>query len=76
MTDTESQRAAIKRALNDGKKLTHLGALRLFGCARLAARIHELRKEGMDIKKEMVDLGGNRFAEYSLSFRHDFAEKS
>jgi len=67
MDNTASQRAAIKRALKAGEKLTHLDALRKFGCARLAARIHELRKEGMDIAKEMVEVGDSRFAEYRLA---------
>ena len=65
--NTGTQRAEIRKALEAGDVLTHLDALYLFGCARLAARIHELRKDGMPIEKEMVERAGNRFAEYRMA---------
>ena len=40
----------IRAWLESGKKLTSLEALEMFGCMRLASRIHDLRKQGMDIK--------------------------
>ena len=39
------QKAAILRWLQDGGTLTHLEAERMFGCARLAARVGEIRAE-------------------------------
>lgn len=56
-----------------GARLTALDALRLFGCARTAARIEELRKAGMDIKTNMIPVIGQRgtarVAEYTLAQR-------
>lgn len=48
----ESQTVAIARYLEEGGRLTPLLALDLFGCFRLAARIGELRKAGMDIRRD------------------------
>jgi hypothetical protein len=42
-------------------------ALESFGCFRLAARIHELRRDGWQIEERTVETrGGKRVAEYSL----------
>ena len=40
----------IKSAFRNGEKMTHLDALRNFGTNRLAAYVHTLRKEGMNIE--------------------------
>ena len=50
MTIKKTQREAIREYLEDGKTLTPLEALSLFGCFRLATRIFELKKQGLDIK--------------------------
>ena len=42
--------------------ITQLDALREFGCMRLASRISDLRREGMNIKSEMVR-AKNRYGE-------------
>lgn len=48
-----------------GEAITHLDAQRLFGCARLAARVRELRKEEWDIQSRSIEMrGGKRVAEY------------
>ncbi len=48
-------------------RLTALDALESFGCFRLAARIHELRRDGWQIEERTVETrGGKRVAEYSL----------
>jgi hypothetical protein len=53
-----------------GARLTSLDALKMFGCLRAAARVEELRRQGMDIKTHMVPvIGGARVAEYSLAKR-------
>lgn len=60
-----SQNESICRYLARGKSLTPLSALRLFGCLRLGARIHELQKRGFRIKAEMIRVtGGKRVAQY------------
>ena len=62
-----SQCAQIKDWLESGNKLTSLEALSLFGCMRLASRIHDLRERGMDIKMEhIITATGKRVAQYSL----------
>ena len=64
----ESQNKRIKKFLEEGRYITQMYALREFGCFRLASRIHDLRNDyGMDIKSEMVELNGKRFAMYSLN---------
>lgn len=61
-----SQNEAIKAALLSGRSLTHLDALREFGCARLAARILDLRRKGMEIECSYVTTNGKWFASYRL----------
>ena len=64
---SESQMKQIKAFLLGGGKLTFLSALQMFNCARLQARIFDLRSEGMDIVTETIVLpNGKRVAEYSL----------
>lgn len=66
MAQTQNQR--IKEYLENGHKLTPLEALNLFGCFRLASRISDLKKQGMNIKTEMVTDAntGKQYASYSL----------
>jgi len=61
----KSQKENIRVALENGHRITPLDALQWFGCARLAARIQELRREGMDIVTEMKAEGKKSFACYS-----------
>lgn len=49
-----------------GKTITPLEALRDYGCARLAARIRELRAAGWDIATEYETNNGKRYARYRL----------
>jgi hypothetical protein len=45
-----------------------LDALELFGCFRLAARIHELRQDNWQISERTVETAsGKRIAEYSIT---------
>ncbi len=57
----------VLQHLETGGTLTHLDALRLYGCARLAARIDDLKKQGHIIISEDVLEGGKTFARYHLS---------
>jgi hypothetical protein len=62
-----TQAKRILRFLQEGHRLTPLDALELFGCFRLAARVHELRREGWAIVERTVETAsGKRIAEYSL----------
>lgn len=64
----ESQNKRIKKFLEEGGYITQMYAMREFGCFRLASRIFDLRNDyGMDIKSEMVESNGKRFAMYCLN---------
>lgn len=65
--NTTSQCAKIRHWLQQGKKLTSLEALELFGCMRLASRICDLRKAGLDIHTEkVITHSGKIVTQYSL----------
>lgn len=69
---SNSQRAEIRRYLEDGNSLTALQALNHFGCARLASRIDELRQAGMNIETHWLQVQNRqgkrvRVAEYRLA---------
>ena len=62
-----SQNKQIADYLNKGKKLTPIDALNKFGCFRLAARIADLRNEGMNIVTNTIKLENKKqIAQYSL----------
>ena len=63
-----TQNEKIKKYLDAGNTLTPLEALNLFGCFRLATRIFELKKQGLNIDSEMVEDAstGKRYAKYRL----------
>ena len=68
----ESQNKQIKAWLESGKSITPLDALNLFGSFRLGARIFDLKNDyGMNIKTEMIEVNGKRFARYSLEKEED-----
>lgn len=65
---SDSQNAKILNWLENGNKITSLEALQLFGCFRLASRVHDLRERGHNIMKEMIiQPNGKRVAQYSLN---------
>lgn len=73
MSQKKTHNEKIKGYLLKGNTLTSLQALKLFGCARLAARIYDLRNEIEDKKEpyllhsEMIKLSnGKRVAQYSI----------
>jgi len=63
-----AQHKKIRKHLESGKTITDLQALKLFQCRRLAARIYDLRKKGLNIQKVMVKPRGvdNPVARYYL----------
>ena len=67
---TESQNKRILEHLSLGRTITSLEALSLFGCFRLAARISDLKYQGLNVKTEMIQVGNNKkkVARYSLKF--------
>jgi len=65
--NAHSQSRAILSALQAGDTLTRLEAERRFGCARLAARIADLRAMGHDVKTAWEKSNGKRYARYYLN---------
>lgn len=62
-----SQRKRILAHLNKGKHLTQLDALYRFGCMRLAARVCELRDQGVKIQMQMIKTPTSKFvADYYI----------
>lgn len=62
-----TQKRAIRAHLLKGKHITQLDALRLYGALRLSAIIFDLRKEGMDIVTEKIQVSPRkRCASYYL----------
>ena len=67
----QSQRERILAHLKEGLPITAHRALYGYGCARLAARVHDLRQLGWQIEKRMVEVPTRdgrraRVAEYFL----------
>lgn len=63
----ESQCKMIANHLALGNALTQMEALDRFRCFRLASRIHDLRKRGLDIERTMIIApSGKRVAQYRL----------
>jgi hypothetical protein len=68
--DTISQNKKIKDHLMKGGKLTPLDALYQFHCWSLSSRISDLKKEGLKIKTDMIEITSDgkkkRVARYSI----------
>jgi hypothetical protein len=61
-----NQKEAILNYLIYGGTITQLGALNLFGCFRLGARIYELKIEGWSIKSRIIKCDKKHYAEYYI----------
>lgn len=61
-----TQEAVILFNLQCGRTITPMDALKEFGCFRLGARIHQLKKAGHHIETLSVQQNGKRFAGYRL----------
>jgi len=67
-TPNKNQKIKILRYLAKGCALTATEALPAWGCARLAARIYDLKKDGHDIKSEFVTApSGKKVKSYWLA---------
>lgn len=62
-----SQSLQIMKYLATGKPLTAIQALNKFGCFRLAARVHEMRSEGLAITEKTINKNGKRFSQYQIA---------
>lgn len=63
---TQSQCEKILIHLQAGKSINPIQALNLYGCFRLGARIHDLKKDGNFIDTKMIYKNGSKYAEYSM----------
>lgn len=64
---TETQTAQILAHLKTGRSITPIDALNRYGCFRLGARIYDLKQDGHNIYREMVETdSGKRVASYTL----------
>lgn len=72
----KTQCQMIREHLEAGHRLSPIEALNKFGCFRLASRINELRKQGLDIRTDIVEgaENGKRWAEYWLHRDSSFLE--
>ena len=61
-----SQEQAILQHLQRAP-ITPIEALNKYGCFRLGARIYDLKAAGHQIKSELVERDGKKFARYSLA---------
>jgi hypothetical protein len=68
---TESQNKRIRKYLESGKSLTPLDALYQFGCWSLSSRISDLRKQGLNIKSDLIEITSEgktkRVSRYSIA---------
>ena len=62
-----SQCNMIADYLQKGYSITSLEALKMFGCMRLASRVHDLKERGLNISKKIITLPNKkRVCEYFL----------
>ena len=59
-----SQNMRILAYLKQGRSLTPLLALKLFGSLRLAARAWDLRQQGYKVQQRLIQLNGKRVSVY------------
>jgi hypothetical protein len=68
MTARVTQKQKILKHLMSKKSLSPLKAIGLFGCYRLASRIHELKKDGYPIDTILKDDGqGRTYGSYEIN---------
>ena len=66
-----TQNEMILEHLKQGKKITPLEALNLFGCFRLGARIFEIKEMGYNIKSELTTNNGKTYSAYWIESVYD-----
>lgn len=66
-----SQERKIMGHMFRGNRITPLDALNLYGCERLAARVADIKKRGIDVKSEYVTLpNGKRVKSYWIEDKY------
>ena len=60
-----TQQEQLSKRLRKGWT-TALDALKYCGCMRLAARVLEMRQDGLTIDSKWVEVGGKRFKSYRI----------
>jgi hypothetical protein len=63
----KTQKQQIEAYLTKGKSITPMDALTKFGCFRLAARIADLRNDGLNIATKIISKKGKSYASYSIN---------
>ncbi len=63
----ESQNKQLEKWLKSGKTISPLQALNQLGIYRLAARISELRDNGLPIRTTLINEHPVHYAQYSLN---------
>lgn len=72
MSERSPQCKVILAALRRGEHLSPLDALSRFGCNRLAARIHDLKRDGVPVESRMeTGENGKRWKLYWLGMKAD-----
>jgi hypothetical protein len=71
METIASQTVEIKKYMESGKSITPLEALYMFGTWALSSRISDLRKQGVNIKSELIEITSagktKRVSRYSIA---------
>lgn len=63
-SETHTQLFQLRRWFRAGHRITALDALKRFRTLRLAARVLELKRQGLDVRRRLVVKGKRRVAEY------------
>ena len=72
MEDITTQDGNVLQLLKSGQTITPIQALNKFGCFRLAAVVHRLRKEqGWPIHTDIIKHNKKHWAQYSLDQNKD-----
>ena len=61
-----SQNERILAYMKQGRSITGLLALRLYGCFRLAARVYDLRQMGIKVQQRLIRIRDRRVSVYWL----------
>lgn len=75
MEQAASHNQLIRQRLTEGGSITGMEALRDFGCYRLASRISDLRREGLNIEKTM-ETGINKVTGKPVTYARYYLSKT
>lgn len=75
MKQASTHNQLIRQRLMEGGSITGMEALRDFGCYRLASRISDLRREGLNIEKTM-ETGINKVTGKPVTYARYYLSKT